>query len=333
MRPMIAISILLLTPGVENVLLAQPAATAAAKSLLILLRQPEGTLGKRLAELPSSTPVPEEVRAAALREQTSMAQAQQESFDQRMAAAGVTQVVHYPELNMVRAEVPPAALSLVQSDPAVISVTPLSEDAPAIAGVKSPPAGLAAGLRGLRSDALQPPSFASALPPAAPPMSMPSLSSSMLPGMPMPGLPGSAGMFQSLLGVGGQMGMQAGSAMPRAAGFAMLFSGTAQITQAILANRKPACSVTMATAATQLPETGGQGVIAVSAPPSCLWQANSDAAWLQINTEGPMMGPGIVRYTTAPATPGMLRTGVINVVGVDNSKVKGKTSITVRQGQ
>src|SRR5450755_3021678 len=67
MKPMIAIpmSLLLLT-GV-TLLRAQPVPATGKQTVLILLRQPEGTLGRRLAELPASTPVPDEVRSAAQR--------------------------------------------------------------------------------------------------------------------------------------------------------------------------------------------------------------------------------------------------------------------------
>ena len=172
-----------------------------------------------------------------------------------------------------------------------------------------------------------------------PAMQMPGVPGAMLqspapmPGMQMPGLPGAGGMFQSLLGVTSQMGMQAETAMPRSAGIAMLLSGTAQLATVILANRKSGCTLTLATAGTQIPEAGGQGVIAVNAPASCLWQPHSEADWLQINTEGPMIGPGIVKYTAAPTSAGILRTGVISMIGIANSKVRGKTSVTVRQGQ
>ena len=168
-----------------------------------------------------------------------------------------------------------------------------------------------------------------------------------MPAMPGPGVPGAipgafpglsgppigGGMFQSILGVTGQMGMQAGTAMPRAAGLVTLLSGGAQIAQIIVANRKQGCAITLATAGTQIPEAGGQGVIAVNAPPACLWQAQSDADWLQIDTGGPMIGPGIVKYTATAAGAGKLRTGVITIGGIASTKVRGKTSITVRQGQ
>src|ERR1700722_7576902 len=106
MKAFAAISILLFLPAGMSVLRAQPAPGAAPKTYLILLRQPEGTLAKRLAEASPATPIPDEVRAAALREKASMVQAQQDSFDQRMAAAGASQVTHYPELNIGRADVP-----------------------------------------------------------------------------------------------------------------------------------------------------------------------------------------------------------------------------------
>jgi hypothetical protein len=341
MKPIIAISMLLVWLAGMTVLPAQTVAVPAAKSVLILLRQPEGTLSRRLAELPSSTPVPEDVKAAALSEQKWLAQAQQDSFDQRMTAAGATQLVHYPELNMVRADVPSDAMSSLQSDPAVVSVTPMSEDAPVPAdaskGVGVPPAtGLAAGMPRHRSDLIQSP-FISPMPPAGlpalPGMAMPPM---QMPGMPLPGvvgLPSTGGMFQSLLGATAQMGVQAETAMPRAAGMAMLVSGTVQIAQIILANRRPGCTLTLATDSARTPESGGHGVIAVNAPPTCLWQARSDADWLSIDTDGPVMGPGIVKYTAAAASAGMLRTGVINIIGIANIKLKGKTSVSVRQGQ
>ena len=180
-------------------------------------------------------------------------------------------------------------------------------------------------------------------------MQMPSSPGSMMPGMMMPGMssmmgspsfgmpsqafPGTGGTFQSILGVTGQMGMQAGSIMPRASGMIALLSGGAQIAQLLATSRKQGCVILLATAGTQIPEAGGQGVIAVNAPPSCLWQAQSDAEWLQVTGGGPMMGPGIVKYTAAPASAGMLRTGVISIGGIAGAKVKGKTSTTIRQGQ
>jgi hypothetical protein len=358
MRPIIAIVVLLFMSAGTAVLRAQPMAAAGKQTVLILLRQPEGALAKRLAEAPSSTPVPEEVRAAALREQASMVVAQRNSFDRRMTAAGATGVIHYPELNMARAEISQSALSSLQSDPAVVSVTPLSEDTQAVAGGRAtalpaanlvdvgaqPAAGVAAGRLGRRSETVQPPSLQpgmafgqmSAVPPGLPPglpMTPPNAPNpAFMPGMQTPGFPASGGMFQSILGLTGQMGMQAGAAMPRAAGMLTLLSGGAQIAQAIVTARKQGCGITLATVEAQIPEDGGQGVIAVNAPPNCLWRARSDADWLQINAEGPVIGPGIVKYTAAAAGAGMLRTGVIDIVGVANVKVKGKTSITVRQG-
>ena len=171
MKRIIAI-LLLLAPAGMTVLRAQPAAAPAKQSVLILLQQPEGALGKRLAEAPSSTAIPDEVRTAAQREQTSLVQAQEESFEQRLLTAGATGIVHYPGLNMIRADIPQSALSSLSSDPAVVSVTPLSEDAqavvsggpiaspPANLGVAVPPAaGVAAGRHGRMSDALQSPSL------------------------------------------------------------------------------------------------------------------------------------------------------------------------------
>jgi len=368
MRPIIAI-LLLLAPAGMTVLRAQSASAAGKQSVLILLQEPQGALGKRLAEAPSSTPVPEEVRTAAQREYTGLVQAQRESFEQRLMAAGATGVVQYPALNMMRADIPQAAFSSLHSDPAVVSVTPLSEDAQVPStnlGVAVPPAaGIAVGGHGRNLDTFQPPSLmtniaavqpaalagtpvsafiapvqTSGLPGAVMPGSvMPGsipgtpMPGTMMPGMMTPGLPGTGGMFQSILSVTGQMGMQAGTLMPRASGMVALLTGSAQIAQIIVLNRKQGCIITLETAGTQLSEAGGQGVIAVNAPPSCLWQAQSDADWLQITSGGPMMGPGIIKYTATPASAGLLRTGDINIVGLAGAKVRGKTSTAIRQGQ
>jgi hypothetical protein len=154
----------------------------------------------------------------------------------------------------------------------------------------------------------------------------------MMPGATPPGVPGAGGMFQSILGVTGQMSMQAGSVMPRVVGMATLLSGGAQIAQIIVQSRKQGCAILLASAGLQLPEAGGQGVIAVSAPLTCLWQAQSDSDWLQITSGGPAMGPGIVKYAASPASAGMLRTGVISITGIAGAKVRGNTSTTIRQG-
>ena len=344
---------------VSTLLRAQPAAASAKQNVLILLRQPESALSQRLAQAPPSTPVPDEVRTAAEHEQTSLIQAQTESFEQRLTAAGATGVVHYAGLNMMRADIPPSALTSLHSDPAVVSVTPLSEDAPPLAGgaiapplaspgVAAPPAaGVAAGRIVRKSESFQPPSLMPApIPGSMPAMPMPSTPGqppgAMMPGQmmgsppfgaPPPGMPGSGGMLQSILGVTGQMGMQAGTMAPRAAGMIAMLTGGAQIAQIVANSRKQGCAILIATAGAQIPEAGGQGVIAVSAPPTCLWQAQSDADWLQIDAAGPMMGPGIVKYTATAASHGMLRTGVVSITGVAGNKVKGKTSTTLRQGE
>jgi hypothetical protein len=184
--------------------------------------------------------------------------------------------------------------------------------------------------------------MATPVPAMMPPVQMPgttgsiagaTLPGSMMPGATMPGFPNGGGMFQSILGATGQMGMQAGTVMPRAAGMVSLLTGGAQIVQIIANSRKQGCAILLATAGTQIPEAGGQGVIAVNAPPTCLWQSQSDSDWLQINTGGPMMGPGIIKYTASAASAGMLRTGVISITGIAGTRVKGKPSTTIRQGQ
>jgi hypothetical protein len=89
----------------------------------------------------------------------------------------------------------------------------------------------------------------------------------MMPGMAMPGammpgampqgFPNAGGMFQSILGVTGQMGMQAGTVMPRAAGMVSLLTGGAQIAQILVSSRKQGCAIMVASAGLQIPEGGG----------------------------------------------------------------------------
>jgi hypothetical protein len=332
---MIAVLLLWLAQGVTFPQVP-PAAEGTPKPVLILLRPPQGALAKRLADAPPSSQVPQEVRDAAQREQSALVDQQQDEFERRIKAVGATGVIRYTALDMLRAELPESAMTSVQSDPAVVSVTPLSEE---------PPAGGAIGLTVRKPDPIQSPSLIPNVPPpgpmnpgifqgGAPPMQLPmqGMMPNPMPGMmPNPGTQG--GMFQSVLGMTGQLGMQAGMAMPRMAPAASLLAAGTQVAQMILTSRKQACSITLGAAATPIPQAGGQGVIAVNAPPSCLWQANSDADWLQINTDGPMIGPGIVRYTATAAGSGVLRSGVVTIAGSANIKVKGQTSITVRQGR
>ncbi len=127
LRPMVAILMLLL----------MGAGSSAAESILIVLRHPEGPLRQRLASASPATVVPEEVRAAAEREETSLVKEQQEAFDKKLAAAGAKGLIHYPDLNMVRADLSQAALVTLRSDPAVVSVTSIPADAPSTVGCAS----------------------------------------------------------------------------------------------------------------------------------------------------------------------------------------------------
>jgi len=129
------------------------------------------------------------------------------------------------------------------------------------------------------------------------------------------------------------MGMQASMTMPRAAGMLMIFSGVAQVAQAVLSNRKQSCNATIAPSGTFVPEAGGHGSIAVNVPPTCFWQAQSDAEWLQLTPPGPMLGPGVVQFTSLPAPAGSVRTAVVTLSGVAGSKLKGDSSVAVKQGR
>ena len=276
---------------------------ASGESVLIVLRQPEGPVGQRLATLPAATAVPEEIRVAAERERVGMAQTQQRSFHSRLTAAGATAVVPYPALNMIRAEIPAGAQAALRSDPAVVSVTPFTEGDPVPQmmtsglGVGGVAPGMAVGM--------------GTLPAAGPGM-----------------MPVGGGMWQSLLGVTGQVGAQTAIMMPRTAGIMVLLSGGAQIAQAIAANRKQSCSIALDSTSKKAPAGGGTGVLVVRASPSCLWIAQSDAEWLKVEGEGPMVGSAVVRYTVAA---GQRRMGVITIAGIAKGTVKGATSLKVVQ--
>jgi hypothetical protein len=345
MKTAIAILTLLLIPG--------PMAMLCAETVLIVLRQPSGPVGQRLAAIPQSTPVPDEIRAAAERERTALTKAQQESFDARLTAAGATGVVHYADLDMVRAEVPLSALISLQTDPAVLSVTELSGDAlpsmPQVsllqggpgAGVQPSPAGAAIGSLPRKPGNLQSPLFPTASPAfmAPSPMPMAPTPSFGMPGMAMPGAmpnmplmaqPMGTGMIQSLLGITSQLSAQAGMAMPRSAGMMVLVAGSAQIAQIIAANHKPSCTIALDSTSAKIPAAGGQGTILVKASPSCLWQAQSNADWLQIDGASPTMGPGAVRFT-APASEST-RSAMITIATIVKTTVTGKASVTLSQG-
>jgi hypothetical protein len=334
-------------------LYAQAPGAPAKRSVLIVLRQPEGPLGQRLAVVPQSTQVPEEVRAAADRERAALVKEQQESFNGRLAAAGVTGVQPYPGLNMVRAEIPAAALNAVQSDPAVLSLTPLSED-----GVQ-PTAGAAIGRPGRKPDGLQspllmapttspvtgmaPPGMPGVMPQTPfgvqPIMGQPTMGQPFMgqpfqtqPGLPMGGGMGGGGMFQSLAGVVGSMGAQSSMMMPRASGFIVLAAGGAQIASILATNRKQACTISLDAPPARVPAAGGQGYLVVKASPSCLWQAQSNAEWLHIDTDSLMSGTGLVRYTVLPSA-GTARTGNITIAGITKTIVRGAAALTVSQSQ
>jgi hypothetical protein len=349
MKTAIAILTLLLISG--------PMAMLCAETVLIVLREPSGPVSQRLATLPQSTPVPDEIRAAAERERSTLRKAQQDSFDGRLAAAGATGVVHYAALDMIRADVPFPALISLQTDPAVVSVTPLSGDAPATllqanllqggpgAGVQPAPAGAAIGGLPHKPGSLQSPLFPMASPAMmATPPPMTSAPAFPLPGaMPGVNLPGAmpfmsqptamppgTGMFQALLGTTSQLSAQAGMAMPRSAGLMVLLAGGAQIAQVIAANHKPSCTITLDTTSARIPAAGGQGTIFVKASPSCLWQAQSNSEWLQMDGSSPTMGSGVVRYTATASESS--RSAMITIAGIVKTTVRGRGSIVVRQG-
>ena len=299
-----------------------------AETVLIVLRQPEGPVGQRLASLPQSTAVPDEVRAAAERERSALCKAQRDSFDARLTAAGAKSVTRYDALDIVRADLPSSSIPALQADPAVLSVTLLS-------ATPSTPATPTRRPDLLRSPLLSPAS-AQPLPMPGLPAANPTTPFVPSPNMPSPnpvmpvGVPAGAGMFQSLMGTAGQLSAQAGMAMPRSAPLMVLLAGSAQIAQIIAANHKPSCNITLETTTAKLPAGGGQGTLLVTAPASCLWQPQSNAEWLQIDAPVPTLGPGIVHYTVSAA--GTARTGVITIAGVDKTTVRGKASLSVTQG-
>jgi hypothetical protein len=127
--------------------------------------------------------------------------------------------------------------------------------------------------------------------------------------------------------------MQVGGAMPRTAPMMILFSGAAQIAQVVLTNRKQGCTPMIAASGTRVPEAGGHGSIAVNIGGACFWQAQSDAEWVQVKTEGPVMGPGVVQFTVSPASAGMVRTAIVTLSGIAGSKVRGDVQVVIKQGQ
>jgi hypothetical protein len=147
--------------------------------------------------------------------------------------------------------------------------------------------------------------------------------------MAMP-VPGGGGLWQSLLSVTSQIGAQSTMMMPRASGIIVLAAGGAQIAQVIASNRKTSCTLSLDTDRIRIPAAGGPGAIAVRASPSCIWQAQSDTDWLTINSDGPMVGSGMFRYTAAPSTSGS-RTATVTLAAISKMTIKGKSSITVTQ--
>jgi hypothetical protein len=346
----------------------QTVAGGGRESVLVVLRQMEGPIGQRLAGVAPGTVVPEEVLAASRREQEGLAKAQRESLEARLTALGGGQVLHYPALNMVRVEVPRAAVNALQTDPAVMSVTAISGDVQPTPATAIPNASigrplLTPTLSGTGMMGGSNPAFMASNPMGGSGVGMPGAGMQGLgmqglgmqglgmPGMGMqgmgmqgmgmqgmsfigqqPGFGGRGSMLQAMLGVTGQMGGQLAMAMPRAAGLLAMVAGGAQVAQVIVANRKQSCSISLDSTNLQIPAAGSQGSFAVRASPSCMWQAQSNEEWLHVDSDSPMVGSGLVRYTVAAGT-GARRSGVITIAGIAKMTMKGKTSLTVTQGE
>jgi hypothetical protein len=143
MRLVIAILMMLLTPMRATLF----AGVEGRKSVLIVLRQPEGLARKRLASSPPTMLVPGEVQAVAGQERIFWLRRNGSRSTCGFAAIGASGVLHYPGLNMPRVEIPVGMVSSVESDSAVLSLTRLSGDA----------AGAAIGKPGHSSGAIQSP--------------------------------------------------------------------------------------------------------------------------------------------------------------------------------
>jgi Putative binding domain, N-terminal len=76
----------------------------------------------------------------------------------------------------------------------------------------------------------------------------------------------------------------------------------------------PACAPTFNSAGTTLSATGTTATVGITAPATCIYQASSDASWIQLISGGYGSGNGTLSYIVRPNT-GAQRTGDITLDG------------------
>ncbi len=96
-----------------------------------------------------------------------------------------------------------------------------------------------------------------------------------------------------------------------AAAFSLL---NGEVTQAKLGGLTGGCSYAITPTNAAAPASGATGTVAVTSPGGCTWTANSNAAWLMVNSGASGNGNGTVAYT-AGANTGAQRTGTITIAG------------------
>jgi hypothetical protein len=75
------------------------------------------------------------------------------------------------------------------------------------------------------------------------------------------------------------------------------------------------CSVAIDPTTNRFDSSGGTGIITVTSPDNCVWNAVASAQWISILTGGTGTGSGSIKYSIAPNTSAQPRTGTIAVGG------------------
>jgi hypothetical protein len=95
------------------------------------------------------------------------------------------------------------------------------------------------------------------------------------------------------------------------------------------------CSPGLATNATNLPAGGGSVDVGVTATAGCLWQASSNATWLNVGAGGVTSGNGTVTIVASPNLQTVTRTGTVTMAGLtytvtqDAAAAPGVNPVTV----
>ncbi|MBN9656603.1 MAG: hypothetical protein J0H49_00410, partial [Acidobacteria bacterium] len=76
------------------------------------------------------------------------------------------------------------------------------------------------------------------------------------------------------------------------------------------------CGPSLGTTSTNLPVSGGAVDVTVTATSGCLWQASSNATWLNVGVGGVTSGSGTVTIQAAPNLQTAIRTGTVTIAGL-----------------